>query len=94
MRHVATHDWMGIQGRWIRCKGNLRSQWGGDTWQQVLSNLTHLGLTCEMGREGGKIERKKKEREPYREKLYLLSKFPDDRTGSFQGSKKKSASPR
>ena len=47
-------------------------------WQQVLSNLTHLGPTSEMGREGGKgREKRGKERESFRERISTFSlNFP------------------
>ena len=57
-----------------------------------------LGGTCSLNRgktdpvERGK--KRKKKREFYRERLHLLSKFPDDRTDGFRRSKRKSSSSR
>ena len=52
------------------------------------SHLTHLGPTGGMGREGEKGEKKKKkEKALERERLYLISKFPGNRTGGFRRSK-------
>ena len=62
-------------------------------WHERTSHLTHLGPTGGMGREGEK-KGKKKKRELEREKLYLLSKFPDDRIGGFRQSKRESSSSR
>ena len=59
------------------------------------SHLTHLGPNRWDGR--GREEKEKKEgkkERAWREKLYLLSKFPGDRTGGFKQSKRESSSPR
>ena len=58
--------------------------------------MTHLGPNRWDG-GGGKREKKERENEGEeeieREKLYLISKFPDNRTVSFRRSKRQSASP-
>ena len=51
--------------------------------REVLSHFAHLGPY------GGR-KKEKKRRELWREKLYLLFKFSDDRTGSFRRSKRES----
>ena len=54
--------------------------------------MAHLGLSSGMG--GKKIAEKKeegKERVLERERLHLLSKFPDNRTSAFKRSKRKSS---
>ena len=42
-------------------------------WQQVLSNLTHLGPTDGMGRVGGKREKGRKEGESFKERSSTFS---------------------
>ena len=55
--------------------------------------MAHLGANSGMG-EKKRAEKKEEEKERVleRETLHLLSKFPDDRTGGFRWSKRKSAS--
>ena len=50
------------------------------------------GKTDPMGKKREKVE--EKERVLERERLHLLSKFPDDRTEGFRRSKRKSSSSR
>ena len=53
-----------------------------------------LGGTCSLNRGKTDPVGEEKKRELYRERLHLLSKFPDDRTDGFKRSKRKSSSSR
>ena len=59
--------------------------------REVLSHLAHLGPYGGRKKEK-KMRQEKKKRELWREKLYLLSKFSDARTGGFRRSKRESLS--
>ena len=50
-----------------------------------------LGGTCSLNRGKTDPVGEEKKRELYRERLHLLSKFPDDRTDGFKRSKRKSS---
>ena len=57
--------------------------------------MAHLETNTGMG-EKKRAEKKEEEKERVleRDRLQLLSKFPDDRTGGFKRSKRKSSSSR
>ena len=58
-------------------------------WQEVLSHLAQLGPNGGMERRGRKEHKKRKGE---KKRHHLPSRFPNDRTGSFKRSKRKSSS--
>ena len=77
-----------------RIKKILRTNEKLDMWQ-VKGHALSPSWTKQWE---GRKEKNRKERgikiESFRERLHLLSKFPDDRTGGFRRSKRKSSTSR